>query len=115
VEWCALLQTSDACMVVLIHTDLVVSTAAAVYLEEIHRTIIPAYLEAEGILSASIVRRDLLAYSEMVLISWWRSRISLDAFLSNTGNLNSVRNVTISKEPLIFEVLASWVERRPEF
>lgn len=80
------------------------------HLNDLRCKLIPACLSANGLLSVSLLHRQLIAYDEVLIVSSWDSAEALKDFRESASAVHSASSAcgTIRKESLIFEVLNSW-------
>jgi hypothetical protein len=95
-------------MIVWISSDYVMCAQLDAHLNDVRLNLIPAYLSASGLISVCLLRRQLLAYDEVVIISSWESRAALEIFCESAKPPSPSECATIRKEPVILEVLCSW-------
>jgi heme-degrading monooxygenase HmoA len=93
-------------MIVHMRADFVPSDKVDAYLEELRRDVLPLYSQAAGFMSVTILRRQLVAYGEVVTISCWNSEGEIREFLNQQWSLSPGTNfAVIQREAVTYEVI----------
>jgi len=93
-------------MVFRICSDVVASANVEMYLEELRGTVIPIYSTAAGLVSVSLLRRQLVAYGELAVVSVWRSHDAMAAFFEQRLPSNAAsQHTVIRREPITYDFL----------
>jgi heme-degrading monooxygenase HmoA len=93
-------------MVVRICSDVVASANVEMYLEELRGTVIPIYSAAVGLVSVLLLRRQLVAYGEVAIVSVWQSHEAMAAFFEQRLPSNAAsQHTVIRREPITYDFL----------
>ena len=93
-------------MVVRICSDVVASANVEMYLEELRDTVIPIYSTAAGLVSVFLLRRQLVAYGELAVVSVWKSHDAMAAFFEQRLPINAaLQHTVIRREPITYDFL----------
>lgn len=93
-------------MVFRICSDVVASANVEMYLEELRGTVIPIYSTAAGLVSVSLLRRQLVAYGELAVVSVWKSHDAMAAFFEQRLPSNAAsQHTVIRREPITYDFL----------
>jgi hypothetical protein len=93
-------------MIVRICSDVVAKDKVESYVDDLRRCVIPLHTDATGLVSVSILRRQLVAYGEVATVSTWKSCDAMGEFALNklppsAGSLYTV----LRREPLTYELV----------
>jgi len=97
-------------MIARVCSEFVISTRMEDFLAKLRDEVLPAYISANGILSVMILRRALIGYTEVLILSLWESQDAVLQFASRESFDEAyIRELgIIRKERLAFDVICSW-------
>jgi hypothetical protein len=87
--------------------DFVPSDKFDAYLEELRSDVLPLYWRAAGLMSVTVLKRQLIAYGEVATLSCWSSQDQMSEFLNNRSSLPAGANfAVIRKEAVTYEIIS---------
>jgi hypothetical protein len=77
------------------------------YLEEMQSKTLPGYEAADGLIFVALFQRELIAYTEVAMISTWRTKQQLTKFLDRTvpGSINTVNHIVMGRGAATYELV----------
>lgn len=80
------------------------------YVDQVQRSLIPAYQGAPGLVSVVVMQRPFSAFVEVLMLSLWVTEKALNQFLDKQGGVDVVRRPegVIDMEPRNFEFVSSY-------
>jgi hypothetical protein len=93
-------------MIVRICSDVVAKDKVESYVDDLRRSVIPLYSDATGLVSLSMLRRQLVAYGEVVTMSTWESCDAMGEFLLNKLPSAASLYTVFRREALTYELLS---------
>ena len=93
-------------MIMRISSAFVPEDTVEAYLDDLSRTVIPLYSKASGLASVAVLRRQLVAYGEVAIVSAWDSREAMLEFFNSTPPPSAASLcAVILREPLSYELV----------
>jgi hypothetical protein len=93
-------------MIVRICSDFVASDNVEAYLQELRRTIVPLYSSSPGLVSVSVLRRQLVAYGEISVGSTWESQDAMNDFYLHKPSLQpGLQHCVLRGQPITYDVV----------
>ena len=102
-------------MIVRVSSEFVISGRIEDFLAKLQVEVIPTYTTADGMLSVLVLRRTLVGYCEIMIVSLWESNGAAIQFAG--GGLPRAEFVqefgVIQKETINFELVSIWPSTPP--
>ncbi len=101
-------------MIVQMRSAYIVSTDTEAYLDELQYLLVPDYLKANGILSVTILRREFVAYTEVVIVFFWQSEEPLGEFMQRLDAGEALPKTALAKEPATYRLVSTSSQDGPD-
>jgi hypothetical protein len=76
------------------------------YLQELHSTIIPVYSSSVELVSVSVLRRQLVSYGEVSVLTVWESQDAMNDFYLHKPSLQpGLQHCVLRSQPVIYDVV----------
>lgn len=102
-------------MIVRISSIAIPKTEVARYFDHVQSDLVPAYRGAPGFDSLYFLHRSLIAYEEVLTVSFWQSEADLVHFVQDSAVEHGLREVAaIEFAPRSYRLLMSCKGQEPE-